>query len=531
MSGAGPTAEPTRQGDGAPLVVAAIDVGASALRLVVAEIAPNQPVRILEQASRAVSLGRDTFGSGRLGAANVEAALKALEGFRKIMDSYDVRRCRAVATSAVREAENRDNFIDRVQLRTGIELEIVDGSEENRLSYLAVREHLRQDPALGAGVGLLVGVGGGSADLSLLRDGDPVYSGTYPLGAIRLRQSLSSWHGSQEQRMRLLRRHIHNVVDDIRREIPLADVQQFIALGGDVRYAVARLDDKQDGGPRHLSREQFLALSESLASGDPEELVTRDQFPVTEAETLVPALLVYSELLQETKAANVTVVDASLRAGLLLDLAQTEAGQGVEAFGSQALASAAALGEKYRYDVAHARNVAYLAARLFDQLRAELGLGDRQRLLLQVAALLHDIGIFVSLRAHHKHSHYLLSVSEVFGLTQEDMALIANVARYHRRALPQRTHLPFTALDRDARIQVSKLGALLRLANALDADHLQKVSDVKALGREGREDEGLVIEIVGVGDLTLERLVASSRSDLLSEILGRRVTVRDVSAP
>ncbi len=516
--------EDPRPGEDAQLVAAVIDVGASGLRLVVAEIAPGQPVRILEEAARAVSLGRDTFGSGRLGAASVEAALKALEGFRKIMDSYGVRRCRAVATSAVREAENRDNFVDRVQLRTGIELEIVDGSEENRLTYLAVRDHLRQDAALKRGVGLLVEVGGGSADLSLLRDGEPVYSGTYPLGAIRLHQSLASWHGSQEQRVRLLRRHIHNVVDDIRREIPLAEVQQFIALGGDVRYALARLGDA--AGNERVARERFLALCDELASSDHESLVTREQLPLEDAETLVPALLVYAELLQETSAAELTVLDASLRAGLLLDLAQSATGQGVESFGSQALASAAALGEKYRYDAAHARNVMQLATRLFDQLRAELGLGDRQRLLLQVAALLHDIGIFISLRAHHKHSYYLLSVSEIFGLTQEDMALIANVARYHRRALPQKAHLPYTALDRDARIQVSKLGALLRLANALDADHLQKVSDIKAYARD---DEGWIIEIVGVGDLTLERLVASSRSDFLSEVLGRKVSVRDVS--
>ena len=139
--------------------VAVLDMGASAIRLVVAEMKPGEPMRILEEASRGVLLGKDTFTSGRLGAATVEATLKALEGFRRIMDAYGVVRYRAVATSAVREAGNRDTFLDRVRLRTGIDVEVIDGSEENRLTYLAVREdaarppgpHRRRHPARGGG--------------------------------------------------------------------------------------------------------------------------------------------------------------------------------------------------------------------------------------------------------------------------------------------------------------------------------------------------------------------------------------------
>ena len=130
------------------------------------------------------------------------------------MDTYGVVRYRAVATSAVREADNSDTFVDRIRLRTGLDVEIIDGSEENRLTYMAVRERLRDHPALTTGDTLLLEVGGGSADISFLRKGQPIHSGTYPLGSIRMRQSLASWHGSQEQGMRLLRRHIHNVVDD-----------------------------------------------------------------------------------------------------------------------------------------------------------------------------------------------------------------------------------------------------------------------------------------------------------------------------
>jgi len=313
--------------------VAVLDMGASAIRLVVAEAVPGGGTRILEEASRGVLLGKDTFTSGRLGAATVEATLKALEGFRRIMDGYGVVRYRAVATSAVREALNRETFLDRVRLRTGIDVEVIDGSEENRLTYMAVRERLRGHEALTSGDALLVEVGGGSGDLSFLRKGQPIHSGTYALGSIRMRQSLASWHGSHEQVMRLLRRHIHNVVEDIRREMPLREAKHFIALGGDVRFVASQAlgDEGHEEAVRRMPRERFLAFCESIVLEDVETLVDRYRLPQADAETLVPALMAYRELLSETAAEAVLVPDASLRAGLLLDIAGTEEGHGIEA--------------------------------------------------------------------------------------------------------------------------------------------------------------------------------------------------------
>jgi len=511
---------------GAPALrpVAVLDMGASAIRLVVAELPPGEPPRLLEEASRAVPLGKDSFTGGRLGASTIEATLRALEGFRRIMDSYGVVRYRAVATSAVREAVNRDTFLDRVRLRTGIDVETIDGSEENRLTYVAVREALKDHEALKGGDALLVEVGGGSADISFLRRGEPVYSGTYALGAIRMRQNLAAWHGSHDQRVRLFHRTVQNIVEDIRREMPLREARHFLALGGDARFVADQVVGEEPGkAARSVPRERFLAFCEQTVALDDEQLVEAYRLPLAEVETLVPALLVYRELLLETQAETMVVPEASLRAGLLLDMVRADEGKGIEDFSRQVLASAAVLGEKYRYDAPHARHVASLAVRLFDDLRAEHGLGARDRLLLEVAGLLHDIGIFVSLRGHHKHAQYILSVSEIFGLNRDDMAVISNIARYHRRAAPDKSHLPYMALDSGARVVVSKLGAILRLANALDADHLQKVKDVRVL----REDDQWVLEVEGGGDLTLERLAALARADLLTEVFGRKVGFRE----
>jgi exopolyphosphatase / guanosine-5'-triphosphate,3'-diphosphate pyrophosphatase len=251
-------------------------------------------------------------------------------------------------------------------------------------------------------------------------------------------------------------------------------------------------------------------------------LIERFRLPGVVAETLLPSLLVYRTLLSETAARKLVVSDASLRTGLLLDVAEAGGRLTAEDFERQVLASADALGHKLRFDRAHGRHVAMLATRLFDELRDEHGLGARERLLLQVAALLHDIGIYVSLRAHHKHSQYVLAASQIFGLTNEETAIVSNIARYHRRALPQQSHLPYVALDRRDRLIVDKLGAILRLANALDAEHLQKVKELKLL----RRDRAWVLEVDGDGDLTMEQLATTARTDMFVETYGRELVIR-----
>lgn len=503
--------------------VAVLDMGASAIRLVVAEAAPGRPVRIIEEASRGVLLGRDTFSRGALRSQTVDAAIAALEGFREVMDGYGVGQVRAVATSAVREARNGDMFLDRIRGRTGIEFEIINEAEESRLMFLAVRDDLGRHAAFKGASTLLAEVGGGSTSLTLLRRGDPNRSGVYALGAVRIRQQLNLGRQSHELQVAMLKRYVANIIEEIRVEIPLRRITHVIAIGGDVRFAASQILEKEDEGQgRDIAREAFLAFCDEIERLDEESLVDRFRLPAVEAETLFPALFVYRTLLAETSAKRLIVSDVSLRDGALLDFADPGGLISARDFEQQVLASAEAVGQKYRFDRDHARHVATLATRLFDELIEEHGLGERERLLLKVAALLHDIGIYVSLRAHHKHSQYLLASSQIFGLSDEETAIVSNIARYHRRGMPQRSHLPYVALDREDRLIVNKLGAILRLANALDAEHLQKVDDVRLV----RRDKLWILELQATGDIIMEQMAASARVDMFTETFGREVIVQ-----
>ena len=511
---------------GEPQLVAVLDMGASAIRLVIAELAPDRSTRIIEEASRSVLLGRDTFSSGTIRSRTADAALAALDGFRKVIDSYGARRIRAVATSAVREARNADSFLDRIRGRTGIEFDIINEAEESRLAFLAVRHALGGQPAFNGAWTLLAEVGGGSTSLTLLQRGQPNRSGVYALGAIRLRQQLELWKHSHDLQLVLIKRQIANVIEEIRLEIPLRRITHLIAMGGDVRFAASQIQESElDSTERGLSRAAFLAFCDEAERLDEDQLVDRFRLPPGEVDTFVPALLVYRTLLAETTARRLVVTEASLRIGALLDLAGGGRLSAAD-FEGHVLASAEAVGHKYRFDAAHGRHGALLAARLFDELVDEHRLGERERLLLQVAALLHDIGIYVSVRAHHKHSQYILAASQIFGLSDDETAVVANVARYHRRGMPQRSHLPYVALDRQDRLLVNKLAALLRVANALDAEHLQKVRDLRLVRRDGT----WLLEYTANGDATMEQMAATARADMLAETFGRQVTIRPVGA-
>jgi len=519
-----PPAQPAdEKGPAPPELVAVLDMGASAVRLVVAEIAPNRSVRIIEEASRGILLGRDTFSSGAIRSQTIDAAIAALEQFRRVIDGYGVKHVRAVATSAVREARNTDVFLDRIQGRTGLSFEIINEAEESRLVFLAVRRTLARSPALRGAWSLLTEVGGGSTSITLLRKGLPNRSGVYALGAVRLRQQLNLRPLTHDVQLALMRRSIANVVDEIRVEIPLSRVTNLAVIGGDVRFAASQILESEAGdGVRVITREAFLAFCDQVERLDEEQLVDRFRLPAVEAETLVPSLLVYRTLLLETTARRLFVADASLRTGALLDMAAPGSAKDVE---DQVLASADAVGHRFRFDRAHGRHVAMLATQLFDACRDDHGLSERERLLLQVAALLHDIGVYVSLRAHHKHSQYLLASVQIFGLSDDETAIVSNIARYHRRALPQQSHLPYAALDRKDRLIVNKLSAILRIANALDAEHLQKVQALRLV----RDTPTWILEVDGAGDLTMEQLAATARADMFIQTFGRALIVRPTS--
>jgi len=360
-----------------------------------------------------------------------------------------------------------------------------------------------------------------------LREGRISASGSYALGSIRLQEMLATSQEPADRAADLLRYQIGSVVATIKTSLALGEVERFIAVGGDARFAAAQIGQPTGTADlRVVQRKAFDRFVDRCASHTPAELARKHGLAFPDAETLVPALLGYQALLHATAAEEMLVSDVSMRDGLLLDLTQGLRADEAESLLNSVIQSAQGIGEKYRYDAPHALHVAELALRLFDEMQADHKLTGRDRLLLRVAAILHDVGTYVGSSAHHKHSYYLVANSEVFSLRRAEMNLIALVARYHRRSPPKRTHVEYMALPREKRMVVSKLAALLRVADALDRGHSQQVRNV----RFERDPNELILHLPGIRDLTLERRAMAGKADLFEDVYGLKVRLEEADA-
>ena len=504
--------------------VAVIDIGTASIRLAIAEIQPGGKIRNLETLSQAVNLGRDTFTRGSISKGTIENCVQVLRTYRQVMLENQIDRpeqVRVVATSAVREASNRLAFLDRIYIGSGFQVEPLDEAEVNRITYLSIQPLVAGDPALSAVETIVAEVGGGSTELLVIRGGDVVFSQTYRLGSLRLRETLEALQAPVVKVRNIMETQIQRTIDDIADSVPREGAIELLALGGDVRFAASQLVPDWDAS--RLARIPIKALesfTNKILAQSEDRLVRKYRLSFPEAETLGPALLAYTLLAKKYELPHILVSNVSLRDGLLKEFAAGSAW--TKEFSKQIIRSAMDLGEKFAYDEAHSAHVADLASTLFHQLQEEHKLPPRAEVILYVAALLHEIGLYVSNRSYHKHSLYLIRNSELFGLSRKDVLLTALVARYHRRASPQPLHEGYAMLDRDERVFVAKLAAILRVADALDDSRSQRIHEVNCTHEDGR----LVISIPRVEDLSLEQLALRQSASLFEETFGLSVLLR-----
>lgn len=516
-SSATPAAASSRTG-------AVIDVGTSSIRMAVAEIAASGEVRVLERLSQGVSLGKDTFTTGQIGRQTIEDCVRVLKSYRQKLQEYQIAETadvRVVATSAVREAANRLAFLDRIYVGTGFSVEPLDEAEVHRITYRSIRPHLSELQQVLESRVAITEVGGGSTELLLVESGEVAYSHSYRLGSLRLRENLHGYRASAERVREVMENQVRRTLEQLPTHIDVDGRSEMVALGGDMRFAVRELLDDWDSEQlATIDVKNLATLTNDLLALTEDEIVRKYRVTFPEAETLGPALLVYLELARILSLEQIHISNANLRDGLLQEMVADTVW--TADYRNQIIRSAIELGRKYHVDLRHSRHVSHLCGVLFDALLKEHQLDNRDGLILQLGALLHEVGAYINQSSMHKHSMYIILNSDLFGMTREDLTQVALVARYHRRAAPKPTHPYYSSLDRGRRVAVSKMAALLRIADALDASRSQRIHDVECR----IESERLVIIARGVDDVSLEQLTLRQAGRLFEDIFGLRVLLR-----
>ncbi len=503
---------------GFPLRVACVDMGSNAIRFLAAEFSSESEFEVLDGERAPVRLGHGVYLSGRLEAGAMDGAVEALARFRRKMDELGIEHYRAVATSAVRESSNRKTFIARVLDESGFRLEAISGSEEARVVHLAVARRV----PLGNRMWLLVDLGGGSVEVSLVDQNGTYWCESHTMGSVRLLEELTEAGADPGRFRRLLAEYISVLkVPEMPEERQLAG---YLATGGNIETLAKLGGFSDDLSVSHLPVDTLRTIIEQLAGLSYRERVDELGLREDRADVILPAAMVYERLADLAGADEIQVPHVGVKEGVLYDLVNQLVSRNdhEDRQDREVLASALTIGRKYHFDRDHAMQVSKLSLRLFDQLRSLHGLGAADRRILQAAALLHDIGQFVSFQAHHKHSQYLISHSELPNFSHHEMQLVANVARYHRKAHPGDHHPAFMALDENERVRVTRLASLLRVADALDREHVQRVADLTAK----LSDDALTLWLDGTAGLLMEGWSMKKKANLFHKVFERKVKLR-----
>ncbi len=494
------------------------------IRLVVAEFDSEGKPRVVDSVINYHSLGRDVFTYGIVRRKALLAALRIFTQYKEFLEGYGItpQESKVIGTSALREARNRDAFIDRIEVRTGFRINVIDGMEENRLMYMMVQHSLAPViPQIQKYNAMIVEVGGGSTEVMLLRRGliNAIHSVSF--GAIRLEEDYKEFIGSSLIDEAAVRQSLNTVKELLDHEMKTSSVRYFIAVGNYARLVAGILGGQESDVYTVVTRDDWEKLAQDSKKMRPEDCVLKWGLPMAAVEGLGNALMACSFLMEDSLVEEIHIPWGGHSEGILMEM-----GPGIdpavqERFTSQVRASAISLGKKYHFDQNHAKHVTELALALFDQLSLDHGMGERARLLLEVASLLHDIGTFIKPSGHHKHGMYLVENAEIFGLDPREIKIVANLVRYHRKTSPNPTHINYTVLPREDRLMVLKLASLLRVADALDRSHSQKIRNLKV---QRKEDE-VRLHTQWEVDPISERFSLSTKGRMFEEIYGLKLTL------
>jgi len=490
----------------APVHLAAIDAGSNAIRLVIARATSPQQIQILETERAAVRLGHNAFTRRLIDDETIDNAVDAFRHFRSQMYQNGVSAYRAVATAAAREARNYRRLMERIRRKTGIELEVINSEEEARLVCSAVLWSLSESlqPRL------IFDLGGGSLELNFFQDGLLSRRVALPLGTIRLMETYLIQGAIDEDNVSRLRHHVISLLRSALPSPPNLSRAIAVGCGGNaealVRLAAGPLFGRIPTINIPLLRDQSWRLLRLDVPGRMRVYRVRKD----RAEVMGIASIIITTVARWLGVRTLLVPGVGVREGILLDLVGqqyfTEVSSAEEKQRAEdMIAGARWFARRLDYDPQHAEQVSRLALSLFDQLRPLHQFGADLRLVLEIAAVLHDIGHFVHRKSHHRHGEYLVRNAEIPGLRGWRCDMVAALVRYHNcKSEPQLEHASYAALDGPRRRQARLLGSLLRIAEKLESDHAQRVGgvDVQIVGRKAifqiRANDATRLDLAGL---------------------------------
>ena len=508
--------------------LAALDIGTNSFHLVVARVL-DIGYEIVTREKETVRLGHGGGDMKELSSDAIDRGISALRRMQRIAAAHNAS-VRAVATSAVREAHNADVFLTRARREAKVDIEVISGLEEARLIHLGV---LQAVPAFEQRL-ILVDIGGGSTEVLVGEHGETLAARSFKLGAVRLTDRFFVGGTTTSQSVGECRSYIRSILATFDRDVEELGFDIAIASSGTAETIARIIHAARDDTALHtFNRFEFTvaelqSITDSLAKKrSSDDRRSTPGLDPARADIIVAGALVLEGVADVFGIKSFVFSEAALREGVLLDTIARLQGGALHHLRDVSRRSIRALAERCDDDLTHSAHVAALALQLFDATESLHGLASDAREYLEAGALLANVGLVISHSKHHIHSYYVIRNSELTGLTDTEIEIIAQIARYHRKSAPKASHTEFARLSSDHQRLVKTLAGILRVAIGLDRSHDGRVRSVMAHVHRDR----LVIEALAKRgkEISLELYTANERSDLLEEVLDQRVGI--VAAP
>lgn len=505
--------------------LAVIDIGTNSIHMVLATVQPDGSYTIIDRFKDMSRLGNGAFATRCLSDEAMARGLEVLRTLVTLARNKGFDRIEAIATSAVREARNGGDFINAIAGQTGLRVRVISGIEEARLIFLGVQHgiSLTDEPVL------VVDVGGGSVELMVGNRQALLHAKSLKLGAIRV---VEQYLARTPPTAAMLHRLDEAVTVQLKSALDKWKVTQFasvIATSGMAANLAEVIHLRREERPlaqlnlATVTQKEIAEIETLLARSTTRARLAIPALDPKRVDTLLPAAIVLRRLMELAHADVLTVCDKAIREGVIFNFIarhrdKIQAERDIPDVRRRGVFS---LARRCHVPEVHSLHVASLALRLFDQTKRLHGMGDAERTWLEYAAMLHDAGYLINARQHHKHTYYLIKHSDLAGFSADEIEIIANIARYHRRALPCITHGAFKGLTPKHKRAVRVLSALLRVADALDRTHFSVVQTLDV-----RIAKVVTVVLRVAGDAEFEAWAAKGRADLLSQVFRRRVAFR-----
>lgn len=505
------------------LRVAAMDVGSNSIHMIVSQVDPNGGLSTLWRVKEMVGLGRLSFPSHRLTKVAMDRAVITINRFLAEARRFGCERVLAVATSAVREAHNGGEFIERVRRELGVHLRVVSARDEARLIYLGVRQALD----LSKGPNLIIDVGGGSVELIVADKEKALLLESRKLGAARMTARFIKADPPDAKEVKSLLsyydRELASVLESVRALKPVRVIATSGANENLAAMAAALAADEKVDEPGGFTKQGITAVTEKLLASTSDQRAGFAGLDDKRRDQILSAALLMREIVDKLDIPRVELCRSALREGIVADYLsrhrpELETRREVPNPRRRAVMD---LGRRSHWQYEHAQQVAKITLQLFDSLRPLHGLTRKQRELIEYGALLHDIGAVIGRTKHHKHSAYLIRNGELKPFSKKEIDIIASIARFHRKSPPSEANQTYAELPKKARRVVDVGTALLRIADGLDRTNCSVVDEVHTRTRVDRVE----IIVTSKTDAELEIWSAQSRGELFSMVFGRAIAI------